>query len=594
MAPDIIIVSIILLVAIILLVTEKLPVDVTGLGIIAVLMLAGQLSPREAMAGFANPAPLTVAALFVVSQGLVRTGALSFVTKLIISSTKGSKPRLLFLSLLLVGTLSAFLNNTPVVVLFMSIIMVACVRCGFAPSKFLIPLSYISILAGTCTLIGTSTNILVSDVASNLGSAPISMFELSALGVPIALVGGLFMLLFTDKLMPSHASPVTDGGISQDLYLSELKLLPGSSLINTNPINGVLPELPGIKIYEVFRSGRIFDLSQSRVMLKEDDFILIRASADDIAKLLDSGDATLPSCSNTQCFEPPHRSETKLVELLIPTGSKARGVTLKDLYLADFADVSIIGFIRRHEHYSWRVAQSQRLRIGDVLLAQVTPHSLETIRDEDDFIILNDDVIKDIVNWRRAPIALALFLLMVISAAIGMTDILTAAFAAAFGMIITNCLTIREAYRAVDVKIIILIIGTLTLGAAMQKTGADVLYATTFLGLFRDAGPHTVLTGFILLTSLLSHFLSNNSTAVLLVPVAIATATSLGVDPRPFIIGVAFGASACYATPIGYQTNLIVYGPGGYNFTDYLRLGLPMVLITCGGAALFIPTIWPF
>lgn len=183
---------------------------------------------------------------------------------------------------------------------------------------------------------------------------------------------------------------------------------------------------------------------------------------------------------------------------------------------------------------------------------------------------------------------------MIAAVASGLTNILIGAFAGAFAMIVTGCLSLKEAYRAIDVKILMLIIGTIALGLAMQKSGADMVYAKAFLGLFAGADPQVILAGFIVLTSLLSHFLSNNSTAVLLVPVGIATAATLGVDPRPFIIGIAFGASACFATPIGYQTNLIVYGPGGYTFLDFLRLGLPMVIISCGGASLFIPTFWPF
>jgi di/tricarboxylate transporter len=183
---------------------------------------------------------------------------------------------------------------------------------------------------------------------------------------------------------------------------------------------------------------------------------------------------------------------------------------------------------------------------------------------------------------------------MIAAVVSGLANILTGAFAGAFAMILTGCLSLKEAYRAVDVKILMLIIGTIALGLAMQTSGADMVYAKAFLGLFGGASPQVILAGFIVLTSLLSHFLSNNSTAVLLVPVGIATAASLGVDARPFIIGIAFGASACFATPIGYQTNLIVYGPGGYTFLDFLRLGLPMVIISCGGAALFIPTFWPF
>jgi len=592
--PDILIVSIILLIAIALLVTEKLPVDVTGAAIMVTLMLTGLLSPSEAVAGFANPAPLAVAALFIVSSGLVRTGALTFVSRLVIDSTRGSKLRLMAMTLIMVGGLSAFLNNTPVVVLFMSIVMAACVRFGFAPSKFLIPLSYISILAGTCTLIGTSTNILVSDVSAAMGNAPISMFELSVLGVPIAIAGGVFMFLFSDRLMPDHPSPASDADSAPELYLSELTIVEGSPLIGQHPVNGHIELYPDVKIYEVYSGRHIYSLDEMRIVLKENDRILVRGSVGDLTRILQQGHATLPSCSKPSCFASPHQEGVKLVKLLIPAGSSVRGTPLSKLYIADFEDVNILGMIRRHEHFSWRVGHTQQLRVGDVLLVQVTGDSLGIIREEDDFIILDDDVVRDIVNWKRAPIALALFAAMVAAAASGMVDILTASFAAGVTMVLTNCITVRDAYRAVDLKVIVLIIGTIALGAALRKTGADVLYATTFLSFFKDAGPHVVLTAFIILTSLLSHFLSNNSTAVLLVPIALAAAQSLGVDPRPFIIGVAFGASACYSTPIGYQTNLIVYGPAGYKFSDYLRLGLPLTVIVCGGASLFIPVFWPF
>jgi di/tricarboxylate transporter len=594
MPTDIILVSLILAATVVLLVTERLPVDVTGLGIMVALTVTGLLAPAEAVAGFSNPAPLAVGALFVVSRGLVRTGALAFVTRLTITYTNGSGRRLLLLSLVLVGTLSAFMNNTPVVVLFMTILMAVCVRYGFAPSRFLIPVSYISIMAGTCTLIGTSTNILVSDVAAGLGNAPIGMFELSVLGVPIALAGGLFMFLFAHRLLPAHTSPAMDAGESAQMYLSELKVTDESALIDATPAAGLGETYPDVKVYEVFRGGRILDPRNRRLTLRGGDEILIRASASDITALLERGDATLPTCSRAECFESPHEDGSRLVELLVPSGSSAQGFTLDELPLTNAPDVNIIGFKRRNAHYSWHSAHLLRLRVGDILLAQVADTRLERVRKEQEFIILNDDVVSDVINWKRAPLALGIFALMIAAASTGLTDIMTASFAAAFAMILAGCLKVREAYAAVDVKVLMLIIGTIALGAAMQKTGADRLYADAFLSIFRDAGPHVVLTGFILLTSLLSHFLSNNSVAVLLVPVGLATATGLGADPRPFIMGIAFGASACYATPIGYQTNLIVYGPGGYAFTDFMRLGLPVTAIVCGGASLFIPTFWPF
>lgn len=590
---NIIIVSAILLIAIFLLVTEKLPVDLTGLGIVVVLMVTGQLSPVQAVAGFANPAPLAVGALFIVSRGLVRTGALNFITQATIIFTAGSRKRLLLVSLILVGFLSAFLNNTPVVILFISIIMAACSQFGFAPSKLLIPLSYISILAGTCTLIGTSTNILVSDTAHSLGAEPIGMFELSALGVPIALAGALFMYLFADVLLPDNTSPFIDSDSKEDLYLSELKVYSNSELVGVNPAEGVPKKYESLKIYEVFRGITIYDVNQDHITLQADDLILAKGSADDLTSILNNKAAGPPHCSDPG-FDCPHLSDTILVELLVPSGSGVSGVTLNDLSLVDDQEACVIGLLRRHSHYSWMEAHSMDLRVGDVLLTQLKPHMLDRIRKEDNYIILNDNVAKDIVNRRRAPLAIGIFLAMIAVVASGLTNILVGAFAGAFAMIVTDCLSLREAYKAVDVKILMLIIGTIALGGAMQKSGADMLYAKAFLNLFAEAGPQVILAGFIILTSLLSHFLSNNSTAVLLVPVGMATAATLGVDPRPFIIGIAFGASACFATPIGYQTNLIVYGPGGYTFLDFLRLGLPMVIISCGGAALFIPTLWPF
>lgn len=593
MTLDVIIVSGILLVSIVLLVSEKLPVDLTGLGIIVVLMVAGQLTPAQAVAGFANPAPLAVGALFVVSRGLVRTGALSFVTRATIKFTAGSRKRLLLISLVLVGTLSAFLNNTPVVILFMSVILTACSRFGFAPSKLLIPLSYVSILAGTCTLIGTSTNILVSDTAVSLGADAISMFELSVLGVPIAIAGAVFMYFFADYLLPEHASHFVYSSASADVYLSELKISSDSGLVGMNPAEGVPEKYESLQICEVFRGKHIYDVKHDKIIIRANDLILAKASADDLTAILKNKDASTPSCSEPG-FDCPHLSDTQLVELLIPSGSDVRGVTLDDLSLVDDQEACVIGLLRRHSHYSWKEAHSMKLRVGDVLLVQLKPHALERIRKEDNFIILNDNVVQDIVNRSRAPLAIAIFLLMIAAVTSGLTNILVGAFAGAFAMILTGCLSLREAYKAVDVKILMLIIGTIALGLAMQQSGADMVYAKAFLGLFAGAGPQVILAGFIVLTSLLSHFLSNNSTAVLLVPVGIATAATLGVDPRPFIIGIAFGASACFATPIGYQTNLIVYGPGGYTFLDFLRLGLPMVIISCGGASLFIPSFWPF
>lgn len=591
MTPEIILVTVILAASVILLVTERLPVDVTGLGIIAVLMVSGLLTPKEAVAGFANPAPLAVGALFVVSKGLVRTGSLNMITRLAVHYTKGNASRLMLLSLILVGTLSAFLNNAPVVVLFISIIMTVCVRYGFAPSKFLIPLSYISILAGTCTLIGTSTNILVSDVAAGMGNAPIGMFELSKLGVPIALVGGLIIYLFSHRLMPEHDSPhgAGDGEVNQ--YLSELQIPEGSPFVGRSPESGFAPEYEAMELHEIYRGQKIFH-NKAPISLEPGDLVLVKASANDLTRIVEKGHALQPVCSATQEIELPKGSA--MAELLIPAGSNVQGAKAGEAVTSVLGAAQLVGIKRRRHHYAWDSACNMTLRIGDIILVRTNEQTLDRIRKTEDFITLNDKVAFDLINWRRAPAALGIFGLMVALVATGTLNILEGAFAAAFAMVVTGCLTIREAYQSIDVKVLMLIIGTISLGAALQKTGADTLYADSFLSLFRGQGPEVILSAFIFLTSLLSHFLSNNSTAVLLVPVGVATAAALGVDPRPFIIGIAFGASACYATPIGYKTNLIVYGPGGYRFTDFLRLGIPLALFVWISASLFIPYFWPF
>lgn len=591
MTPEIILVTVILAVSVILLVTERLPVDVTGLGIIAVLMVSGLLSPKEAVAGFANPAPLAVGALFVVSKGLVRTGSLNMVTRLAVHYTQGNASRLMLLSLILVGTLSAFLNNAPVVVLFISIIMTVCIRYGFAPSKFLIPLSYISILAGTCTLIGTSTNILVSDVAAGMGNDPIGMFELSQLGVPIAIAGGLVIYFFGHYLMPEYDTVHSTDEDDADLYLSELQIPEGSPFVGRSPENGFAPEYEGMELNEVYRGQKIFH-HKAPITLAPGDLVLVKASANDLTRIVEKGHAIQPACSETEQNEPPKGSA--MAELLIPAGSNVQGAKAGEAIISALGNAQLIGIKRRRHHYAWDSACNMTLRIGDIILVRTDEKTLERTRRTEDFITLNDKVAFDLINWKRAPAALVIFGIMVALVASGTLNILEGAFAAAFAMVVAGCLTIREAYQSIDVKVLMLIIGTISLGAALQKTGADLLYADTFLSLFRGQEPHVILSAFIFLTSLLSHFLSNNSTAVLLVPIGVATATALEVDPRPFIIGIAFGASACYATPIGYKTNLIVYGPGGYRFTDFLRLGIPLALFVWITASLFIPYFWPF
>ncbi len=590
---EIIIVSAILVVVIVLLVSEKLPVDLTSLGIIAALMVAGLLTPAEALAGFANPAPITIAALLIVSRALVRTGGLDWLADKVISLTRGRPTPLLLLSLAMTGVFSAFINNTPVVVLFISMFLAFCSRHGLAPSKYLLPISFMSILAGTSTLIGTSTNIVISDLGAASGCEPIGMFELSSLGVPIALVGGLYLVLLSGKLLPSHRSPVCEaGGQDSPRYISELRLSADSPWVGKPAVDTIVSAYPEMEVYEVIRDERVVDPNTDVIDLAAGDLLLLKASATDLVDLLDRKLAALPGAEADGVLR-PFGEGALIVELIVPPASEVEGLTVESGVQVADPDLKVIGVRRGQHHFSGQKLAEIKLATGDILLVQCSTGCVSTFRARGELIVM-EEVFHSIRVRRRAPIALAGFLAMIGLASSGVVDILVASVAAAFLMILTGCVSLKGAYRSLDVKVLMLLIGTIALGSALKKTGAADLYAEGFLSLFAGAGPHWVLFGFVFLTSALSHVLSNAATAVLLVPIAMASAASLGVDPRPFLIGICFGASACYATPIGYQTNLLVYAPGGYRFSDFIKLGLPLSFLVCLAAGLLVPLVWPF
>jgi di/tricarboxylate transporter len=589
----IIAVSIILVAAVALLVSEKIPADLTAIGIIVVLMVPGIISPAEALIGFSNPAIVTVAVLFVVSRALVRSGALDFITASVMKFSKGSPKRLLFLSLFLVGGFSSFLNNTPVVVLFISITLAVCSEYSLSPSKFLMPISFVSILAGTSTLIGTSTNIIVSDLAVGSGMPPIAMFELSLLGIPMAMAGAVFLYFFSSRMLPSHKEPIGEvKSRGKTRYISDLIIPEDSSLIGKNATEIIEEKFPDIELFQVFRGYEILDPVRDRVIFREGDEILVKASAQHLAQILDSRNAVLPHEEGETVIR-PHDSNFRIVELLVHPNSSAVGQSLKRFVASLDAHIKVLGVNRHWKHYPAGKVRNLRLALGDIILVQSPLDHLEQIRSAEELIVI-EDVHKSIVNRKKAPLAMGIFLLMIAATTFGIVNILVSSMTAMLLMILAGCISLREAYRSIDSKVLILIIGTIALGNALSITGAADLYTRIFLTPFAGMSPYVVLSAFILLTSLLSLFLSNNSTAVLLMPIALSTAAALNVDPRAFVIGLCFGASACYATPIGYQTNLLVYGPGGYVFKDYLKLGLPLSIGVWIVSSIVIPLIWPF
>jgi di/tricarboxylate transporter len=468
---------------------------------------------------------------------------------------------------------------------------IAC-QSGRSPSKFLIPISYASILAGTCTLIGTSTNIIISDLSAAHGYGSLGMFELAPLGVPIAVLGIAFLLWAGPRLMPSVQNPVCELADKQhQRYLAEVAIPRGSVLVGNPPQTEFAERFPGIEVIELIRYSHVYYPGRDTVTLAPHDLLLIKGSASDLVALLASGLVELPLSEKGMTFS-GKQGEHLIVELLIPPQSSLVGTRLLETRLQRDPDVNIIALQHRKLHYTEPKLQDVRLRTGDTLLVRLPETALARLRGRADFVIM-EDIHHEIEHKHMARRAFAIFGAMVVAATTGGLDIMTAALAAAFLMILTGCLPLRDAYRALEPRVLLIIAGTFALSTAMEKTGASTLYAEFFLGFFKAAGPTFILAAIILLTSISTQVLSNNATAILILPIAIAAASGLGVEPKPFIIAVCFGASACYATPIGYQTNLMVYGPGGYRFSDYLKLGLPLNLLVLGMGTAFIPMIWP-
>jgi di/tricarboxylate transporter len=586
-------ISAILLITLYLLITEKFPVDLTAIGIIVALVLTRVLNPAEAVAGFAHPAVITVGAMFLISRGMIRTGAVGFIGQKVIAFARNNQLRALFVILPTVAVASAFINNTPVVVLFIPVVMRMCCKFGLSPSKFLIPVSYASILAGTCTLIGTSTNIIVSDLSAKSGLGAFGMFELSILGVPIA-VGGIALLIWgAPKFMPSLLNPVCELEDSDHRrYLAELAIPRGSRLIGKNPGKLFAEKHPGLEVLELIRYSHIFHPARDEITVAADDLLLVKGSANDLVEIIDHEDVELPLSEKDLSFGPA-KGESIVVELIIPPQSVLLGQRLLESDLKRDPDLHIIAIKRSGLHYTEKQIHDVRLRVGDIILVWCYREKLAGMRETADFIIV-EDVHHEIVQKRKAWKAILIFTGLIVAASLGWADIMICALAAVFLLILTGCLQMRDAYRALQADVLLLIAGTVALGTAMEKTGTSRLYAEAYLGIFSGASPALVLSGFILLASISTQMLSNNATAVLLFPIAVSTALGLGVHPKPFIMAVCFGASACFATPIGYQTNLLVYGPGGYRFSDYLKLGIPLNLLVLVLGSLLIPVIWPF
>lgn len=586
MTPEIALVLMVGLFAVLLFVTEKLRVDVVALLVMVTFIATGVLDPAQGIAGFSNPATVTVAAMFVLAAALQHTEALDFAADAILRLSGTSLLRAATVLMLSIAAVSAFINNTAAVAVFLPVTIEISKRIGVSPSKLLIPLSFASLFGGVCTLIGTSTNILVSTLSVQHGERPIRMFEMAPLGLILAVVGILYMLLIGIRLLPARRqSQSLEEQFEVSAYLTEITLTDDSASVGMAIFEAPLCRGLDIDILEIQRGDDRIRHPDPHTFLKSGDLLRIRCSLEALASL-----RTMPGVRIRPLKD--DAPEQQFVEAVIAPGSKLIGQTLKSFNFREKFRSTAVAMRRRGKIQRTKLGSAE-LKEGDVLLIAAAPDSLDRIQMAREFVLVSRVELSHSRRHLAIPsvIVLALVIAMV---SFEVFPVVVSALIGCTALILIGSVTPDEVYESIDWSVIMLLGGMLTLGAAVEESGADRLVADFLLGLAGDAGPWVLLSLFYLVTSLLTEGLSNNATAVLLVPIAFSTAETLGVDARPFLMAITFAASASFMTPVGYQTNTLVYGPGQYRFADYLKVGTPLNLLFWMIGSFLIPVFWPF
>lgn len=570
-------------------ITEKLRPELAALTGCCVLLAARVLSADDLFPVFGNEAIITVGAMFVLSAALERTGVIASASRLLQTLPVRNERFALMLLLPPVLAVSAFVNNTPVVVVFLPIIVAFARQHNLAASKLLMPLSFASILGGSTTLIGTSTNLVASSAGQRLGLAPIGMFELTPVGLALAAVGLGLLFVFAPRLLPRRET-VTSllDATSERQFLTEAFVPAGSGLIGRTALAALSGVLHKGRVLELVRHGEVHEGDPSGTPLEAGDRLRVSLDAESVSALKESRGLEMSTAAADLAV-----GETELnrrIECVVAPLSELIGHTLAGVDLRERFGVIVLALHRRGQNLRDHLANIP-LQAGDVLLLEASDAAVARLRQGGDLLVLAGG--QQMPRRHKRWIAAAAIAAVVAVSALQILPIAVASLIAVVVVITARCIDAEEAYRAIDWPCLFLIAGMLALGVALEKTHTAEVVARGFVTHVAPFGPWVTLSLVILAASVLTNFLSNNAVTALLVPLAVESANLLHANPRAFLIGVAFGASACFASPIGYQTNTLVFGAGGYRFGDFLRLGLPINFMHWVLASLLVPVFWP-
>jgi len=582
----------------ILFVMELFPLDVTALSILAVVLVLGYISPEEAISGFANPAVITIALLFVLSHALQKSGILEYMVIRLNKLTERSRFLGLFVFLISVALASAFVNNTAIVAIFIPLTIRLAQKYNLSPSKLLMPLSYIAIIGGTLTLVGTSTNLLVNSIYVNSisSSPPLGMFEFAKFGLVMLVIGMAYLLIAVPFLIPSRTvtSSLTKsyhmGG-----YLTELKVSAESPLVGRTCKERAVNKNYDITVLDILRDGKLISNNIRDTFIHPEDILFVRGSLENFLRMKEVEKVTMLTDEKLTQDELIHDDNT-LVECLITNQTDLVGKSLMEINFRRRFGSFILAIRREGEILRKKIAHVV-LQAFDTLLIYGPIEKIKELSDSGDFIVLGE-IEATLQKHKYWWVSVAVILGTVILAALGIVPILKGALIGAIFLLVIRVVTANEAYQSINWQVIVLIAALIPLGIVIQKSGTAFWIGTVLNDIANAFNPlvrPTIMLSLVyLVTIILTEMTSNAATAIIMTPIAISAAQQMGLDPRTFVFAVCFAASASFITPIGYQTNLMVYGPGGYKFTDYVRVGLPLAIVLWCMATWLIPILWPF